>query len=91
MIARFSWRKLLLSALCLVPIGCEPHHSWLRDKDDDDKVASSSDSSENSKSSKVIGSSSDDQDSSTFFKDTRRYGGLSSEANSIERDLGVGN
>ena len=87
MIARFPWRKLLLSALCLVPIGCEPLHSWLRDKDDDDKVASSSDS----KSSKVIGGSSDDDDSSTFFKDSRRYGGLSREANSIERDLGVGN
>ena len=30
MIRRIPWRKLVLAALCLVPAGCEPLHSWLR-------------------------------------------------------------
>jgi hypothetical protein len=90
MIVRFPWRKWFLGALSLVLIGCEPHHSFLRDNDDDDKVAKSSDS-DDSDSKKVIGSTSDEQDTSSFWKSTRRYGGLSPEANSIERDLGVSN
>jgi hypothetical protein len=87
MIRRFAGRTAFLVALFLVPAGCEPHHSWLRPSDDDDAKAHAVSSSKD----KVIGSSADDEDASTFFKDSRRFGGLSREANSIERDLGVSN
>ena len=32
MIRRFPWRKLVLAALCLVPVGCEPLRSWLHER-----------------------------------------------------------
>ncbi len=87
MIRRISWRTLVLAALCLMPAGCQTLHSWLH-KDDDDKMASSD--SKDDSNSKIIGSSPDDKTSaSSFFKSDRRVGGLSSEAQAIERDLGA--
>jgi hypothetical protein len=87
MVRRNSWRKLVLAAVCLMPAGCQTLHSWLH-KDDDDKMASSD--SKDDSNSKIIGSSPDDKTSAnSFFKSDRRVGGLSSEAQSIERDLGA--
>lgn len=92
MIRRFSWRKVSLAALCLVPLGCEPHHSWLRDKDDDEAkaLASGNPTEDDLSTRKVIGSNSDDQDAGSFFKGNRRSsGGWSSEAREIENHLGA--
>jgi hypothetical protein len=85
MIARFPWRKLLVASLCLLPAGCEPHHSWLRPKQDDDMMSRADDSNPR----KVIGSSPDDKDASSFFQNNRRSGGWSSEAREIESHLGA--
>jgi hypothetical protein len=83
---------MVAGALWLLSTGCEPHSSWLRHNDDDDMMAKSADSDDDSKSKKVIGSSSTDAtDSASFFQNSRLSGGLSSEARSIEKDLGVGN
>jgi hypothetical protein len=89
MIARFPWRKLLLAALCLVSMGCEPHSSWLRPKQDEDAMPDPSSSKGGLSSKNVIGSSPDDDDASSFFENDRRPGGLSSEARAIESHLGA--
>jgi hypothetical protein len=89
MIVRFPWGKLLLAALCLVPIGCEPHQSWLRPKQDEDAMPDPSSKKGGLSSKNVIGSSPDDQDASTFFESNRRPGGMSSEARAIESHLGA--
>lgn len=88
MIRRFPWRAVFLGALCLVPVGCEPHKSWLR-PDGDDKVAGAASTDDDTKPSKAIGGSADDQDASTFFQSNRRSGGWSSEAREIESHLGA--
>jgi hypothetical protein len=88
MIRRIPWRTLFLGALYLVPMGCEPHHSWLR-KNDDDMMSRAADSKDSSDSPKIIGSSSDDKDASTFFQNNRRSGAWSSEAREIESHLGA--
>lgn len=91
MIRRLPWRKVFLAALCLVPAGCEPLHSWLRNKDDDDAkaLASGNPTEDDLKSRKVIGGSSDDANPQSFFKSDRRSGGWSSEAQEIESHLGA--
>ena len=91
MIRRFPWRKLFLVALCVVPAGCEPHHSWLRSKDDDDKLANAAGNptEDDLKSRKVIGADSSDSNSNSFFQNNRRSGGWSSEAREIESHLGA--
>ena len=91
MIRRFSWRRLFVAGLCLVPVGCEPHHSWLRDKDDDEAkaLAAGNPTEDDLSARKVIGSSPDDQDASSFFKGNRRSGGWSSEAREVESHLGA--
>jgi len=91
MIRRFPWRTLFLGALCLVPAGCEPHHSWLRSKDDDDKMAkvAGNPTEDDLKSRKVIGGDSSDTDTSSFFQNNRRSGAWSSEAREIESHLGA--
>lgn len=86
MVRRFSWRKLVLAALCLMPAGCQTLHSWIHK--DDDKMASSD--SKDDSNSKIIGSSPGDQTSaSSFFKNNRTSGGWSSEAREIESHLGA--
>lgn len=91
MIRRFPWGKLFVAGFCLVPVGCEPHHSWLRDKGDDDAkaLASGSPTQDDLKSEKIIGGSAEDSDARSIFKGTRRSGGWSSEAREIEKDLYV--
>ncbi|HKI16448.1 MAG TPA: hypothetical protein VKA15_01130 [Isosphaeraceae bacterium] len=81
---RFSTHALVWSALGLSLAGCEPHQSWLRQKDDD---AASSDKD----TSKIPAVDSDSKNPQPFFKSNRLLGGWSSEARSIERDLGVNN
>jgi hypothetical protein len=88
MVVRFSWRKLFLAALCLVPAGCEPHHSFLRPNQDEDAMPDSSKKGGLS-AKNVIGSSPDDDDASSFFQSNRRSGGWSSEARAIESHLGA--
>lgn len=92
MIRKKSRLGMVAGVLWLVTSGCEPHSSWLRHNDDDDMMAKAADSDDSSSSKKVIGSSSSDAtDSTSFFQNSRLSGGLSSEARSIEKDLGVGN
>ncbi len=87
MVRRNSWRKLVLAAFCLMPVGCETLHSWLH-KDDGDKMASS-DSNDDS-NSKIIGSSPDDQDfCELVLQEQPAGGGLELGGPEIERDLGA--
>lgn len=88
MIVRFPWRKVLLAAICLVPAGCEPHHSWSRPRGED-WMSRAADAKDDSSPEKVIGASPNDQDSKTFFQSNRRSGGWSSEAREIESHLGA--
>jgi hypothetical protein len=90
MVRRFSWPRLILGALCLVPIGCETHRSWLRPQDDDDLKGRASDAKAvDSDTSKIPSVDSDEKKPRPFFENSRRSGGWSSEARDIERDLGV--
>jgi hypothetical protein len=90
MIRRFPWRRLVLGALCLVSMGCEPHHSWLRHNDDEEFSGRGSDvKAIDSDASKVLGMDADGKLSKPFFSGDRRSGGWSSEARAVERDLGV--
>ncbi len=91
MIRRSPWRKVFLAAICLVPAGCEPLHSWVRHKEDDPAkaFAAGNPTEDDLKSRKVIGGSGDDSDTSGFFKKNRRSGGWSSEAREIEGHLGA--
>ena len=90
MMRRFPWLGLVLGVLCLVPAGCETHRSWLRPKDDEDyQVRSSGIKAVDSDASKILGVDSDEKKSEPFFKNNRRSGAWSSEARSIEKDLGV--
>lgn len=89
MIRRIPWRALLLGAVCIVPMGCEPHKSWLRHEDEGDDFMARTAAEGTSSSKKAIGQSDDDQDASTFFKGNRTSGGWSSEAREIESHLGA--
>jgi hypothetical protein len=90
MIRRFPWRRLALSALCWISLGCEPHHSWLRHHDDEALSGRVGDvKAVDSDATKVLGVDSDGKDAKPFFSGDRRSGGLSSEARAVERDLGV--
>jgi hypothetical protein len=90
MIRRLPWLRLVQGALCCALLGCESHRSWLRPKDDDDtKVRSHASKSAGSDGSGIIGADSDETQAEPFFKNNRRFGGLSSEARDIERNLGL--
>jgi hypothetical protein len=80
---RFPWLGLVLGALSLLQSGCESHRSWLRPKDDNDAKAGASEAS------KIPAVDSDEKNPQPFFDNSRRSGGWSSEARSIERNLGV--
>ncbi len=85
---QFSTHALVWSALGFLLAGCEPHQSWLRSKDDD-TADSKKDSSLDA--TKIPSVDSDTKNPQPFFKNDRLYGGWSSEARAIERDLGVNN
>jgi hypothetical protein len=88
MIRRIPWRRLVLGAVCLVSLGCEPHHSWLRHNDDDESSGRAK--AIESDASRILGHDSSGNDTSKpFFSSDRRSGGWSSEARAVERDLGV--
>ena len=90
MIRRSPWLRLVVGALCLVTMGCEPHRSWLRHNDDEDLTRPATDAKAiDSDTSKILGVDSDGKSSKPFFGGDRTSGGLSSEARSIEKDLGV--
>jgi hypothetical protein len=88
MIGRIPWRKLVLAALCLVPVGCESLRSR-HQKDDDEMMSRAAGKDESGPSQKIIGGSPDDPTPSTFFKSNRRAGGWSSEAREIESHFGA--
>ncbi len=90
MIRRIPWLRWVLSALCLVSTGCEPHDSWRRRNEDDDLPRRGSDvKAVDSDTSKILGVDSDEKSTKPFFKSDRTSGGWSSEAREIEKDLGV--
>jgi len=90
MIRRFPGLKLVLGVLCLVPMGCETHRSWLRPKDDEDSsVRSAGATAVESDASKILGVDADEKKPEPFFKSDRRSGAWSSEAREIEKNLGV--
>jgi hypothetical protein len=90
MMGRFPWLRLALSALCLVPMGCETQRSLLRHKNSGDlKEGSSEATAVRSDASKILGVESDAKNPEPFFKNNRRSGGWSSEAREIENNLGV--
>ena len=90
MIRRFPWLRLVLSALCLVFTGCEPHSSWLRHNDDDDLPRRGSDvKAVDSDASKISAVDSDSKRSRPFFDNSRPSLGWSSQAREIEKDLGI--
>ena len=81
---------LFLGAICLASTGCEPHGSWLRPKDEDELPPRKSGvSAVESDTSKILGVDSDDQKPTSFFKNNRRAGGWSPEAQEVERNLGA--
>ncbi len=90
MIRQFPWRRLVLGALCLVSMGCEPHRSWLRHNDDDDLSHRGSDvKAVESDSSKIQAVDSEGKNSKPFFNNSRSSLGWSSEARDVEKDLGI--
>jgi hypothetical protein len=91
MIRQFPWRRLVLSTLCLVSLGCEPHHSWLRHNNDDELSSGRSAMAVESDASKIPAVDSDAKNSKPFFSNDRSSGGWSSQAREIESHLGVGN
>jgi hypothetical protein len=80
---------LFLGAVFLASTGCE--HSWTRPKDEDELPPRGSGlKGTSSSNSNILGSDDDDKTTaSSFFNTDRRVGGLSSEAQAIERDLGA--
>jgi hypothetical protein len=89
-IMRRSRRLGLFLGAILASTGCEPHSSWLRHKDEDELPPRSSGiKAVDSDTSKILGVDSDDKKATPFFKSDRRVGGLSSEAQDIERNLGA--
>ena len=90
MMRRLPWLGLVLGAMGLVAMGCEPHRAWLRPKDDEaNRVRSSEAEAVRSDASKVLGVDSDQNNREPFFKNNRRSGAWSSEAREVERNLGV--
>jgi hypothetical protein len=96
MMRRFIFHGLVLSALAIGAVGCEPHRSFFRPKDEADPVAQKHDQDDPTKpnavqsdASKIMSVDSDSKDQKPFFKSDRRSGGWSSEAREIEKDLGV--
>jgi hypothetical protein len=88
MFARIPWRSLIVGALCLAPLGCDHTKSFLRPKDDDDVLKTNA-VDEDEKPTKVLGGNASDADARSFFKNDRRAGGWSSEAQEIESHLGA--
>jgi hypothetical protein len=96
MTRRFIYHGVVLGTLALGAVGCEPHHSLLRPKENADALAQKQDpydlakpSAVQSEASKMLSIDSDSKDQKPFFGGGRRSGGWSSEARSIEKDLGV--
>jgi hypothetical protein len=85
---RVGWTVMGCLGLTLSLAGCETHRPWLRPRDGDE--GSSRAVNSDSSTAKIPGVDSDSTNPQSFFKNDRRSGGWSSEARSIERDLGVG-
>ena len=88
MLRRISWPGLILGAVCLVQTGCDTTKPWLRKNDSDEDPHKLK--AVESEADKIEAVSSDGKKKSEpFFKSNRTSGGWSSEARSIESDLGV--
>jgi hypothetical protein len=84
---RISKCALFWGAVGLALTGCETHKPWYRRHDDE---ATTSKKDFDLDTTKIPSVDSDSKNSQPFFKNSRLQGGWSSEARSIERDLGVG-
>jgi hypothetical protein len=87
MLRRVSWPGLILGTVCLVQCGCDTTKPWHRKKDSEDPHAMKAVESEADKIESV--DSDGKKKKEPFFKSNRTSGGWSSEARSIESDLGV--
>lgn len=83
---RLSTNALIWGAIGLSLAGCDTTKPWFRRHDDE---ATTSKKDFNVDTTKIPSVDSDSKDSQPFFKNNRLQGGWSSEARSIERDLGV--
>lgn len=72
-------------------LGCEHHRSFFRPEGDSsgDKHASKGVDAVESDTSKIEAVDSDGKSSKSFFQNTRRTGGLSSQAREIESHFGI--
>lgn len=88
MLRRISWPGLIIGTLCLVQSGCDTTKPWHRKQDSDEDPRKIN--AVESEAAKIESVDSDGKKKSEpFFKSNRTSGGWSSEARSIESDLGV--
>jgi hypothetical protein len=88
MLRRISWPGLILGAVCLVQCGCDTTKPWFRKKDTEEDPHNMKAVDSEADSIKAVDSDGKKKPE-PFFKSNRPSGGWSSEARSIEADLGV--